>query len=275
MRTRLDGLVRDTRDGRTANAILRKCAHRSLRTATCPLLGDELDRPARAAWTMIEVSNVSHRFGARDVLNAVDLTIGERRVGVIGANGSGKSTFARLLNGLLIPDEGTVRVDGIDTREDPKAVRRRVGFVFQNPDNQIVFPIVEEDVAFGLKNLKLPKEEVARKVDAVLRRYRLEHLRGHAAHLLSGGEKQMLAISAVLVMEPRYVVLDEPTTLLDLRNKGLVLEIIRAMEQPVVLVTHDLDQVRDFDRVIVFDEGAVMADGPPDAAVREYVRAMA
>ncbi len=224
---------------------------------------------------MIEVSNVSHRFGTRDVLNAVNLTIGERRVGVIGANGSGKSTFARLLNGLLIPDEGTVRVDGIDTREDPKAVRRRVGFVFQNPDNQIVFPIVEEDVAFGLKNLKLPKEEVARKVDAVLRRYRLEHLRDHAAHLLSGGEKQMLAISAVLVMEPRYVVLDEPTTLLDLRNKGLVLEIIRAMEQPVVLVTHDFDQVRDFDRVIVFDEGAVMADGPPDAAVREYVRAMA
>ena len=105
---------------------------------------------------MIEVSNVSHRFGAHDVLKDVDLSIGERRVGIIGANGSGKSTFARLLNGLLIPDEGTVTVDGIDTRQDARAVRRRVGFVFQNPDNQIVFPIVEEDVAFGLKNLKLP-----------------------------------------------------------------------------------------------------------------------
>ena len=224
---------------------------------------------------MIEVSNVSHRFGAHDVLKDVDLSIGERRVGIIGANGSGKSTFARLLNGLLIPDEGTVTVDGIDTRQDARAVRRRVGFVFQNPDNQIVFPIVEEDVAFGLKNLKLPKDEIARRVDAVLERYRLDHLRDHATHLLSGGEKQMLAISAVLVMEPRYVVLDEPMTLLDLRNKKLVTEIIREIEQPVVLVTHDLDQIRDFDRVIVFDEGGVTADGLPDAAIRKYVRAMA
>ena len=224
---------------------------------------------------MFEVSNVSHRFGALEVLSDVDLSVGERRVGVIGANGSGKSTFARLLNGLLIPDEGTVRVDGIDTREDVKAVRRRVGFVFQNPDNQIVFPVVEEDVAFGLKNLKLPKDEVARRVDAVLERYRLAHLRDHATHLLSGGEKQMLAISAVLVMEPRYVVLDEPMTLLDLRNKRLVTEIIREIEQPVVLVTHDLDHLRDFDRVIVFHDGRVTADGAPDAAIREYVRAMA
>ena len=224
---------------------------------------------------MIEVSNVTHRYGARSVLRDVSLRIAEHRVGIIGANGSGKSTFARLLNGLLIPDEGTVLVDGIDTRDDVKAVRRRVGFVFQNPDNQIVFPIVEEDVAFGLKNLKLPKDEVARRVDAVLDRYRLTHLRDSATHLLSGGEKQMLAISAVLVMEPKYVVLDEPMTLLDLRNKALVTEIIRSIEQPVVLVTHDLEHVRDFDRLIVFDEGGVLADGHPDSAIREYERAMA
>ena len=224
---------------------------------------------------MIEVSNVTHRFGEHQVLRDVNVTIAEHRVGVIGANGSGKSTFARLLNGLLIPDEGTVTVDGIDTRKDAKAVRRRVGFVFQNPDNQIVFPIVEEDVAFGLKNLKLPKDEIARRVDTVLDRYRLDHLRDRPTHLLSGGEKQMLAISAVLVMEPRYVVLDEPMTLLDLRNKELIIEIIREIAQPVVLVTHDLDHLRDFDRVIVFDEGGVTADGLPDAAIREYLRAMA
>ena len=229
----------------------------------------------RTGPVMFEVCDVSHRFGTHSVLKDVNLSIGEHRIGVIGANGSGKSTFARLLNGLLIPDEGTVRVDGIDTREDVKAVRRRVGFVFQNPDNQIVFPIVEEDVAFGLKNLKLPKDEIARRVDTVLDKYRLGHLREHATHLLSGGEKQMLAISAVLVMEPEYVVLDEPMTLLDLRNKALIVEIIREIEQPVVLVTHDLDYLRDFDRVIVFDDGAVTADGRPDAAIREYVRAMA
>ena len=224
---------------------------------------------------MIDVSNVSHRFGDHSVLNAVAVSVGEHRVGIVGANGSGKSTFARLLNGLLIPDEGTVTVDGIDTRDDVKAVRRRVGFVFQNPDNQIVFPIVEEDVAFGLKNLKLPKDEITRRVDMVLERYRLGHLRTRATHLLSGGEKQMLAIAAVLVMEPRYVVLDEPMTLLDLRNKQLVSEVIREIEQPVVLVTHDVDHLRDFDRVIVFDEGGVTADGLPHAAIREYLRAMA
>lgn len=223
---------------------------------------------------MIEVSGVSHRFGAHEVLKDVSLGIREHRTGIIGANGSGKSTFARLLNGLLIPEVGTVTVDGLDTREDVKAVRRRVGFVFQNPDNQIVFPVVEEDIAFGLKNLKLPKDEIARRVDAVLERYRLRHLRDRATHLLSGGEKQMLAISAVLVMEPKYVVLDEPMTLLDLRNKRLVTDIVRGIAQPVVLVTHDLDSVRDFDRVIVFDGGRVTADGRPDDAVREYVRAM-
>lgn len=224
---------------------------------------------------MIEVSNVSHRFGACDVLKDVSLSICERRVGIIGANGSGKSTFARLLNGLLIPDQGTVTVDGIDTREDVKTVRRRVGFVFQNPDNQIVFPVVEEDIAFGLKNLKLPKDEIMRRVDAVLEKYRLGYLRDRPTHLLSGGEKQMLAISAVLVMEPKYVVLDEPMTLLDLRNKQFVIEIVREIEQPVVLVTHDLDHLRDFDRVIMFDEGGVSADGPHDAAILEYLRMMA
>lgn len=228
----------------------------------------------RAPRDVIDISGVSHRFGERRVLRDVTLRIAEHRVGVVGANGSGKSTFARLLNGLLIPDEGRVRVDGIDSREDVKALRRRVGFVFQNPDNQIVFPVVEEDLAFGLRNLKLPKAEIPRRVDAVLERYRLGHLRDQATHLLSGGEKQMLAIAAVLVMEPRYVVLDEPMTLLDLRNKRLILETVRRLEQSVVLVTHDLDHLRGFDRVIVFDEGRVAADGAPDAAIRRYVEAL-
>ena len=224
---------------------------------------------------MIEVSGVSHRFGERHVLEDVTLTLSERRVGVAGANGSGKSTFARLLNGLLIPDEGRVRVDGIDSREDVKALRRRVGFVFQNPDNQIVFPVVHEDIAFGLKNAKFPKGEIPRRVDAVLERYRLGHLRDQATHLLSGGEKQMLALAAVLVMEPRYVVLDEPMTLLDLRNKRLVREVIRGVEQPVVLVTHELDHLEELDRVVVFDDGRVIADDAPGPAIRRYVEAMA
>tara|TARA_A100001037_G_scaffold130913_2_gene118623 strand:+ start:2894 stop:3568 length:675 start_codon:yes stop_codon:yes gene_type:complete len=224
---------------------------------------------------MFEISNVSQRFGERHVLKDISLRIGERRVGVIGANGSGKSTFVRLLNGLLIPDEGTVTVDGIDTRTDVKAVRRKVGFVFQNPDNQIVFPVVEEDLEFGLKNLKLSKQEIASRIDSILGKYKLEHLRQCAAHLLSGGEKQMLAISAVLVMEPSYVVFDEPMTLLDLRNKKLVLDTIHAIEQPIILVTHDLEHLEEFERVIVFEDGQVVADGAPDDAIRYYTQAMA
>ena len=224
---------------------------------------------------MIEVCGVSHRFGERQVLKDINLELAERRIGVVGANGSGKSTFARLLNGLLIPDEGRVRVDGIDSRDDVKALRRRVGFVFQNPDNQIVFPVVEEDIAFGLKNAKFPREEIPRRVDAVLERYRLGHLREQATHLLSGGEKQMLALAAVLVMEPRYVVLDEPMTLLDLRNRRLVQEVIRGIEQPIVLVTHEFDHLEELDRVIVFDEGRVIADDTPGAAIRRYVEALA
>lgn len=223
---------------------------------------------------MFEISNVSQCFGERPVLQDISLRIGERRVGVIGANGSGKSTFVRLLNGLLIPDEGTVTVDGIDTRTNVKAIRRKVGFVFQNPDNQIVFPIVEEDLEFGLKNLKLAKAEITRRVDSILSKYKLEHLKQSATHLLSGGEKQMLAISAVLVMEPSYVVLDEPMTLLDLRNKKLVLDTIQAIEQPIIMVTHDMEHLRDFDRVIVFEDGRVVKDGAPDDAIRRYMQVM-
>jgi len=230
---------------------------------------------ARIPRIMFEISNVSQCFGERHVLRDISLRIGERRVGVIGANGSGKSTFVRLLNGLLIPDEGTVTVDGIDTRTDVKAVRRKVGFVFQNPDNQIVFPVVEEDLEFGLKNLKLSKEEIACRVDSILEKYKLEHLRQSAAHLLSGGEKQMLAISAVLVMEPSYIVFDEPMTLLDFRNKKLVVDTIRAIEQPIILVTHDMEHLQDFERVIVFEDGRVVADGAPEDAIRHYMDAMA
>ena len=227
--------------------------------------------------SMIKVEAVTHRFGERMVLRDIDLDLSERRIAVVGANGSGKSTFARLLNGLLVPDTGTVSVDGLTTgdRRQRREVQRRVGFIFQNPDSQIVFPLVEEDLAFGLKNLKLSKEEQARRVDAILDHYGLTHLRHQSTYLLSGGEKQLLAIAGVLAMEPRYLVLDEPTTLLDLRNRRRIQEVIAALDQPVVLVSHDLDMVRGFDRVIVFDDGAVVMDDRPEAALDFYVRSVA
>ena len=224
---------------------------------------------------MIELRQVSHRFGDHQVLRDVSVTLAERRVAVVGANGSGKSTFARLLNGLVVPDEGSVLVDGLDTRTEGKAVRRKVGFVFQDPDTQIVYPTVEEDIAFGLKNLKLDRAEIARRVAAVLDRYGLAGHRSRPAHLLSGGQKQMLAICSVLVMEPAYVVFDEPTTLLDLRNKRMVMETVAGLPQAAVFVSHDLDLLGGFDRVLVFDGGRIVADDRPSAAISRYVELMA
>jgi biotin transport system ATP-binding protein len=224
---------------------------------------------------MIRLHAVSHHFGERPVLDGLDLTLTERRIAVVGGNGSGKSTFARLLNGLLVPERGQVLVEGLDTRKDARAIRRKVGFVFQNPDNQIVLPTVEEDLAFGLKNLKLPAADISARVTAVLRRYGLEDFRHHPAHLLSGGQKQLLALSSVLVMEPRYIVFDEPTTLLDLRNKRRFAQAIHELPQTAIVVSHDLELLRDFERVLVFEAGRVVVDDVPSVALDAYVRMMA
>ncbi|PTL76662.1 energy-coupling factor ABC transporter ATP-binding protein [Vitiosangium sp. GDMCC 1.1324] len=224
---------------------------------------------------MIRLHAVHHHFGEHHVLKGLDLTLSERRIAVVGGNGSGKSTFARLLNGLLVPDQGQVLVDGLDTRKDARAIRRKVGFVFQNPDHQIVLPTVEEDIAFGLKNLRLPPADISARVTTILGRYGLEGFRHHPAHLLSGGQKQLLALSSVLVMEPHYVVFDEPTTLLDLRNKRRLTQAIHDMPQTAIVVSHDLDLLRDFDRVLVFDEGRVVLDDVPSVALDSYVRMMA
>ena len=231
------------------------------------------DAPATATLprTAVELRDVTHAYGDRTVLTDVSLTLTESRIGVIGANGSGKSTFARLLNGLVVPTAGTVLVDGLDTRTQVRDVRRRVGFVFQDPDAQIVHPTVAEDVAFGLINQAVPADEVARRVDEVLVQYGLDGHRDHPAHLLSGGQKQLLAIAGVLVMRPQRVVFDEPTTLLDLGNTRRVARVVDGLEQHVVVVTHHLDLLAGFDRVLVFEGGRVAADGTPAETVPWYV----
>ncbi|MBD1910808.1 MULTISPECIES: ABC transporter ATP-binding protein [unclassified Leptolyngbya] len=221
---------------------------------------------------MIEIEGVSHHFGDRPILQSLHLHLNQRRIGIVGSNGSGKSTFVRLLNGLLIPEQGTVKVDGLDTRSHAKAIRRKVGFVFQNPDNQIVFPTVEEDIAFGLKNLKLDKSTIQQRVSAVLQQYQLWDVRHSPAHLLSGGEKQLLAIAAVLVMQPQYVVFDEPTTLLDLRNRNRIKQILQDLPQPIIVVSHDLDLLKDFDRILVFDTGRIVMDAEPAIALPYYIQ---
>jgi biotin transport system ATP-binding protein len=223
----------------------------------------------------IELVGVHHSFGERTVLDGLDLRLTEHRVGVVGANGSGKSTFARLLNGLVLPITGSVLVDGLDTRTAVREVRRRVGFVFQDPDAQIVHPTVAEDAAYGLENQGVPAAERAERVAEVLERYGLAGHADHPAHLLSGGQKQLLAIAGVLVMRPARIVFDEPTTLLDLVNARRVARVIDELPQSAVVVTHDLDLLDGFDRVLVMDAGRVVEDGPAEQSVRAYRKLMA
>lgn len=220
---------------------------------------------------MIQLRRVTHRFGERTVLRDVTLDLTEHRIGIIGPNGSGKSTFARLLNGLVLPTVGDVLVDGYDTRRHGAAVRRRVGFVFQNPDNQIVYPTVAEDLAFGMRPLRLDTDTVDQRVREILARYDLSHLYDAPTHHLSGGEKQLIALAGVLVTTPDHLVLDEPTTLLDLRNARRVAHIVAALPQRVVVVSHDFDLIRTCERVLLFDEGRVIVDDEPKVAVDAYI----
>ena len=223
---------------------------------------------------VIELDDVRVRLGQREVLCGVTAALPERRVGVIGANGSGKSTLARLLNGLVLPTSGTVTVLGDDTRRHAARIRRRVGFLFTDPDAQIVMPTVAEDVAFSLRRRKLPREEVERRVADVLERYGLAGHADHPAHQLSGGQKQLLALCSVLVLEPEILVMDEPTTLLDLRHSRLVADVLRELPQQVVVISHDLALLADFDRLLVMDEGRIVADAVPQAAISHYRKLM-
>ncbi|MFS0704217.1 energy-coupling factor ABC transporter ATP-binding protein [Cellulomonas sp. 179-A 9B4 NHS] len=204
------------------------------------------------------------------LLGPVSLRLTERRVAVVGANGSGKSTLARLLNGLVLPSAGHVRVDGLDTAHDGAAVRRRVGFVFTDPDAQIVMPTPVEDVALSLRRtVPDATERTARALD-VLARFGLAERAHVPVHSLSGGQRQLLALAAVLATEPAVLVCDEPTTLLDLRWRTRVDALLASLEQQVVVVTHDLDAAARAERVLVVDGGTVVADGPPEAALAHY-----
>ncbi|MBH0779328.1 energy-coupling factor ABC transporter ATP-binding protein [Nocardia bovistercoris] len=218
----------------------------------------------------IVFDRVHHRYGERHVLRDIRLRLTERRIGVIGANGSGKSTLARMVNGLLTPTSGTVTVDGVDTARKGARVRRQVGFVFTDPDTQIVMPTVGEDLAFSLRRSGLDKAQIAARVTEILERFGLRDHADHPAHLLSGGQKQLLALGAVLIRRPSVIVADEPTTLLDLRNARIVASALDAVDQQVIVVTHQLPLLDTFDRVIVVDEGAIVFDGAPADAVPAY-----
>ncbi|HEY5877478.1 MAG TPA: ABC transporter ATP-binding protein [Nakamurella sp.] len=223
----------------------------------------------------IRFTAVQHRFGERAVLSGIDLTLTEHRIGIVGANGSGKSTLARMINGLVSPTSGSVTVDGLDTTTKGREVRKRVGFVFTDPDNQIVMPTVAEDVGFSLRRSGLDKAEIAERVAQTLTRFGLAGHADHPTHLLSGGQKQLLALAAVLVTGPAVIVADEPTTLLDLRNARMVSDLLNNLPEQLLLVTHHLQLLDGFDRVVVIDDGRVVADGPPANALPAYTGLLA
>ena len=210
-----------------------------------------------------------------DILTQINLELTEQRIGIIGANGGGKSTLIRLINGLGEATSGSVTVDGIDVATKAREVRRRVGFVFADAETQIVMPNVRDDVAFSLRRLKLPRAERERRVNAALERFHLTEHADKSPHVLSGGQKQLLALAAVLVMEPEVIIADEPTTLLDLRNRKDLKRHFDALEQQLIVVSHDLDFLTDFDRVLCLDNHRVVADGTPKEVISYYQELMA
>ena len=225
---------------------------------------------------IISVEHLAYTYpGVEDtpgvpVFADLNLTIEEGSfVAVLGTNGCGKSTLAKHFNAILLPTGGKVYVCGIDTANEDRliTIRRNVGMVFQNPDNQIVANVVEEDVAFGPENLGIASPEIRRRVDSALKQVDMYEYRTHAPHLLSGGQKQRIAIAGVIAMEPKCIVLDEPTAMLDPRGRREVIDTIGRLNREkgitVVLITHHMDEAAKAQRVVVLDKGKVAADGTP------------
>ncbi len=207
------------------------------------------------------------------VFTDLDLTIEEGSfVAVLGGNGCGKSTLAKHFNAILLPSGGRVYVCGMDTASEDLliAIRQRVGMVFQNPDNQIVANVVQEDVAFGPENLGVASPEIMRRVELALKQVGMYEFREHAPHLLSGGQKQRVAIAGIIAMQPKCIVLDEPTAMLDPRGRKEVMDTIKELNREknitVVLITHHMDEAAQAQRVVVMDKGYIVADGTPAEA---------
>ena len=237
---------------------------------------------------IIKTEHLTFRYTTEEgvaptVLDDVSLSIEEGSfVAVLGHNGSGKSTLAKHFNAILLPSGGKVYVDGLDTADEARLldIRRQIGMVFQNPDNQIVASVVEEDVAFAPENLGVPPAEIRERVDAALKAVGMTEYARHAPHLLSGGQKQRVAIAGVLAMRPRCVVLDEPTAMLDPVGRAEVmstlLELKRKFGITLVLITHHMDEAAQADRLVVMHDGHIVADGVPSEVFQnvEYLRSL-
>ena len=230
---------------------------------------------------IIRIENLHFRYGdsEKEVLRGIDLSVQQGEfVAVLGHNGSGKSTLAKHINAILLPTEGKVTVDGIDTADESRLyeLRQTAGMVFQNPDNQIVSSVVEEDVAFAPENLGVPYEEMRERVDEALRTVGMYDLRLHSPSQLSGGQKQRVAIAGVIAMQPKCLILDESTAMLDPKGRKEVLATVRRMNREygmtVLLITHYMEEAAGCDRVVVMDGGSIIMDGKPEKVFSQVGR---
>lgn len=223
---------------------------------------------------MIDVQNLKFSYDANKetlVLNGIDLKIEKNSfVAILGHNGCGKSTLAKCFNGILMPYSGKVYACGIDTSNESEImkIRQNMGMVFQNPDNQIIATVVEEDIAFALENLGVPRDEMIKRVDEALEIVGMTEYKYHAPHKLSGGQKQRIAIAGIIAMKPKCIIMDEPTAMLDPKGRKEIMKTIKRLKQEqgvtVVLITHYMDEAVQADRVIVMDEGRILVDGTPE-----------
>jgi biotin transport system ATP-binding protein len=223
----------------------------------------------------IDITAASVRLGGRVVLDDLTLALTERRIGILGRNGSGKTTLLRLIAGLITPDIGTVRVDGFDPHADRRAAVAGLGILFQNPDHQILFPTVEEELAFGLVQLGAPKSDAAGKVAALLATEGRTHWAKAPVTSLSQGQRHYLCLLSVLLMEPRTILLDEPLAGLDLPTQSRLARRFAALPQRLVTITHDPASLLDADRVLWLENGRVAADGPPETVLPAFTAEMA
>lgn len=219
---------------------------------------------------MIKAENIHFSYDNKEILKGINLEIKEGEfVSILGHNGSGKSTFAKMVNAILIPNSGKISIDGLDTSttENLFEVRKLVGMVFQNPDNQIVSAIVEEDVAFAPENLGIEPNEIRKRVNDSLKAVNMYDYRLHAPSQLSGGQKQRVAIAGIIAMRPKYIVLDEPTAMLDPHGRFEVMETIKMLREnfgiTIILITHYMEEAVQSDRVVVMDSGKILLDGKP------------
>ena len=223
---------------------------------------------------MIQIQSFSCHYGDKAVLDTVSLELSEPRVGIVGRNGSGKSTLAKAISGLIRPEQGRILINGVDVLKDRKAVLSAVGILFQNPDHQIIFPTVEEEISFGLRQLGRSKTDAAAETSNLLANFGKSDWAKRPVSTLSQGQRHLVCLMSVLAMAPAVIILDEPFSGLDIPTTRALQKRLNQLDQTLIHITHDPSVIADYDRVIWIEAGKVIADGTPDSVLPDYLRVM-